>query len=700
MCLKSLLRIGLVAVAFGLVLLLRPASVAAQRIIIDPPEPRNMPSIQLDEQTINVEIDGPIAKVTMTQLFHNTGARTVQGHYLFPLPADATVSDFQMEVDGTLLEGQLYPKDEARRIYQQIVRAQKDPALLEYFGQGLFQTSVFPLPPGATRTLTFSYTYVLPREQGLFRLAIPLHSSTPPRAEFESSIEVQIRNHPGLRTIYSVNHPVEIDRTTDATAAVTLDASTTARDTPDFVLYFGSSQGAIGANLLDYRPADEDGYFLLLLTPGLETEPTEVVARDIVLVLDISGSMTGAKLEQAQAAAAYVLQHLNPGDRVNVIAFSTGVRLWARALQPATESAVAQAVDWVGTLAADSSTDINLALLEALNQFAADDTRPAYVLFLTDGQPTMGVMETPQIVDNALANVPADRSVRLFTFGIGFDVHTDLLDTLSRELGGRSNYVLPNERIDEAVSAFYNSIDTPVLADIIVDFGEDIVVEEMLPARLPDLFAGEQLVVTGRYRIGDADQPIDLIVRGQVNGQSRSYHYPDQSFRAAGGEAFVARLWATRKIGLLLAELRRRGPERELIDAIIELSKRYGIVTPYTSYLVVEPNTTAASSWIIRQPRGSADGAAPLDPRNANIAAAPATAADSLARYAASAPAGEAAVKFSLERSRRIHSGMPAATIRSGLTLPMVTIRTTTRRLWRLWCLAAMVTSRWQPSPR
>jgi Ca-activated chloride channel homolog len=566
----------------------------AQGIIIEPPiQPAPAPlltPITIAQHKVDAIIDGPVANVHVTQVFRNDTGRTVEGVYIFPLPGDAAVSDFQMTVDGQVLEGKLLNKDEARRIYEEIVRRQRDPALLEYIGRNLFQTSVFPIPAGASRKLELTYTQVVGQRDGLYEFAYPLRTHQYSTKPVEAlSISVELRNQPGLRTIYSPNFAVRIDRGeggNDDGAIVSYEASRVQPE-QDFALLFGVDKNAIGLNMLSYKPSGEDGYFVLLASPSMEVAPSEVVARDLVLVLDVSGSMQGQKMAQAREAAHYIVDQLHADDRFNLIAFSTGVRLWQNELQPANEQGRKAAHAWIDRLDAGGSTDINRALLEGLAQFsgAGRTTRPAYMLFMTDGLPTMGEVEPGRIANNALNNRP-DRTIRLFTFGVGFDVNTDLLDTLSRELGGRTTYVRPEEAIDEKISQFYQGISTPVLVDISLNFGTAVTVDELYPYPLPDLFAGDQLVLVGRYRNGG---PLTVTLQGTANGKRLSYEYRGRQLTTSGGDPFVARLWATRKIGVLLDQVRRSGPLQELVDEITRLSLQFGIVTPYTSYLVLEP---------------------------------------------------------------------------------------------------------------
>lgn len=587
--------IAVLTLILAFLLALTPTA-SAQGIDTNPPPPGRIPPIggpiSIDLVSVDAVLDGPIATVHVTQVFRNQADWQVEGTYIFPLPANAAIGDFQMTVDGQVLEGEVLTKEEARGIYEAIVRRRQDPALLEYLGQGLFQTSVFPIPPGDSRKIELTYTQTLLLESGLYHFRYPLRTRQYSAAPVGNiALRVELRNQPGLRTLYSPSHDVGIDRSGDDAALIGYEAANTAPE-QDFELLFGVSQEAIGLNLISYKPAGEDGFFLLLAAPGIEVAPDQVVQRDLILVMDTSGSMEGEKMAQAKQAAHFLVDHLNPGDRFNLVAFSTGVRLWEPKLQTGNSQRVKSAHRWIDSLDASGSTDINRALLEALAQLAdGGSARPAYLLFMTDGLPTLGETESPRIIANALANLP-DRSLRLFSFGVGFDVDTNLLDELSAELGGRSRYVKPDQRIDETVGDFYAQISTPVLAGVSIDM-PGIRVDETYPFPLPDLFAGEQLVLAGRYRSG-GDTTVTL--SGTVNGQKRSFSYPDQRLLPAGGEPSIARLWATRKIGVLLAQIRRNGPDQELIDTVVALSSEYGIVTPYTSYLVVEPEFDMAAA--------------------------------------------------------------------------------------------------------
>jgi len=553
--------------------------------ICDPgpcPVPFPISQLAIEYHRVQVTIEDQVAITHVDQVFRNDNDWQVEGTYVFPLPHGAAVTQFTLWIDGEPVEGKVLTREEARRTYEEIVRNMRDPALLEYIDRDAVQASIFPIPPGGERRIELEYTQVLEADNGLIHYNYPLNTekfSTQPLEEVSVSVRVE-SPHP-VRAIYSPSHPIAIDRDGDFRFSVGYEDSDITPD-KDFELYYSIADQDIGLNLLTYRDPEGDdpnGFFLLLAAPSVEIDPDRKIAKDLLIVLDQSGSMDGEKFRQAQEALHYVLDNLNPEDRFNIIAFSTGTRSFSSRLRSVEE--VPDAKRWVDSLSAAGSTDINLALLEALAQ--VDRRRATIVIFLTDGLPTEGVTETEDILKNVQQAAP--ENVSLFAFGVGYDVDTFLLDTLSKDHHGATTYVSPGQAIDEAVSGFYAKVSTPVLTDLELDFGE-IITYDTYPEPLPDLFAGSQLVLVGRYRDSGTTT---IRLSGEVEGQAQNFDYLRQRFRSAGGSEFLPRLWATRKIGALLNQVRLQGPEEELVDQIVKLSIRYGIVTPYTSYLVTEP---------------------------------------------------------------------------------------------------------------
>ncbi|MBI5052904.1 MAG: VWA domain-containing protein [Chloroflexi bacterium] len=543
--------------------------------------------LEIKYHRVTVSIENQVAITKVDQVFYNPNTYEAQGTYIFPIPKDAAVNNFTMYVDGQKISAKILDANEAKRIYQDIVAKRRDPALLEYIGQGAVQASVFPIPPKGERRIQLEYSQVLAADNGLVRYVYPLSTEKYSAKPLDNvSINVSVISKEAVRSVYSPSHAINVNRRDTFRFDAGYEESKVKPD-KDFQLYYSVSPSDIGVNLLSYRdPAGGDGFFLLLASPGIDAKTDSVISKDVILVLDQSGSMQGQKISQAKDALTYVLKNLNREDRFNIVAFSTGTQRYANEMQPVSKTG--DASSWVNLIRAEGGTNIDQALLEAMNM-VKNNERPAIVIFLTDGLPTSGVTNANQILNDVKNAAP--KNVRLFTFGVGDDVNTVLLDSLAQDIRGTSAYVRPNERIDEIVSSFYAKVSTPVLADLKIDYGS-IVVNDSYPTPLPDLFAGSQLVLVGRYRSGGNTA---ITLRGTVNGQPREIKFEDATFTPSGGYDFIPRLWATRKIGYLLSQIRLRGENREMVQEIIALSVRYGIVTPYTSYLITEDNILTSS---------------------------------------------------------------------------------------------------------
>lgn len=586
---KALLALFLFLTA-ALLFIPQSAARADGIIVPDPPIDRPIPlsgALDIRYHHVEVTIDGLVAITHVDQVFHNPNDFTIEGTYIFPLPPGAVVTDFVLWIDGEPVHGEVLSADEARAKYEEIVRQMIDPAILEYVGQGAVQASIFPILPGEERRIELEYAQTLAAENGLAGYQYPLNTEKFSRIPLEEvTISVSLRTNSPLRAVYSPSHDVAISRDSDFEARIGYEAYDVKPDT-DFLLYF--SVGETEAfHLLSYLdpndPTDPDGFFLLMLAPRPDAGGAPV-PKDVLIVLDKSGSMDGEKYVQAQAATRFILEHLNEDDGFNVITFSTGVDAFSNELLPASQAD--EAIAWIESDRPLGSTDINRALLTAASM--VQSSRPTYVIFLTDGLPTEGETETDRILANFANDAP--ENVRLFAFGVGYDVDTFLLDLLAGNHHGASSYVVPGERIDEKVSAFYQKIQTPVMTDLELEV-DGVTMFDGYPTPLPDLFVGSQIILVGRYRTGGA---ADITLRGVIDGEVQTFSFPDQHF-ATGFERrpetkalqSVPRLWATRKIGFLLNEIRLHGPNEETIEQIVRLSIRFGIVTPYTSYLVTE----------------------------------------------------------------------------------------------------------------
>ena len=542
--------------------------------------------LPVESITFETTIEGQVATTHVTQIFRNETRQVLEGVYFFPLPDDASISEFAIWDGERRLEGEVRPRDEARRIYEDIVRRVRDPGLLEYAGQNLFQARIFPIPARGTKKLELTYTQVLRAENGTVGFRYPLGIGRNAAPIERLSGRVALRSDGGLRTIYSPSHEVDVRRESDRRATVSFEHDAR-RERRDFQLFYALSDRDVGMSLFTYREPGKDGYFLLLLSPDDDAARREYPAKDVVFVLDVSGSMDEeGKMEKARRALTYGVRGLNPADRFNIIAFSGETRLMESGLIAADERGRRRGVEFVEGLDARGGTNINDALVEAMAQFPRQGTRPRLLVFLTDGLPTVG----EQDVDRIVANVARARrdGLRLFTFGVGYDVNTRLLDRVAAENGGTADYVAPQEDLEVKVSSFFDKVNHPVLTNLRLDLGA-VRTDLVYPRALPDLFKGTQLALVGRYRNDRELRDVTIRLTGNAS-PTHTYTYPGVRFPLRDERHdFVPRLWATRRVGWLMEQIRSHGENRELVQEVTDLGTRFGIVTPYTSFLALEP---------------------------------------------------------------------------------------------------------------
>ncbi len=540
-------------------------------------------ALELNFTKVDVAIKDQIATTTVEQEFYNPNSRQLEGTFLFPVPKGAQISKFTMEINGKPVEAELLTSEKARGIYEDIVRRLRDPALLEYAGRDLFKVRIFPIEANARKRISLSFAQLLKSDNGLVAYAYPLNTQKYSAAPLRSvSIKVDLESRQPLKSIYSPSHKVEVRRNGERRATVGFEASNVRPDT-DFQLYFAPEKDPIGVNLLTYRKDGEDGYFLLLASPGVEATANRTQPKDVCFVLDTSGSMAGAKLEQAKKALAFCVENLNADDRFEVLRFATDVEPIFDRLTEAVPAQRRRAQEFIRDLKPTGGTAIDDALRKALALRPTEGKRPYVIIFLTDGLPTVGTTAE----DKILANVKdgSRGNVRVFCFGIGTDVNTHLLDKITDETRASSEYVLPEEDLEVKVSAFFTKVKDPVLASPSVAFPDAVRVTKLYPSSVPDLFKGGQIVLAGRYSgTGDGAVRIEGLVDGETRRFVQDVKFPEKS----DDHEFIPRLWATRRVGYLLDEIRLRGENAELKDEVVELARRYNIVTPYTAYLIVE----------------------------------------------------------------------------------------------------------------
>ena len=533
-----------------------------------------------------VEIFGQVAVTRVDQVFANDSHRVLEGIYVFPLPERATVTDLVLWINGVPTANEILEREQARRDYDEIVRRQVDPALLEYMGDNVFKVSIFPIPEMGERRVEIEYVELLEYDFGTVDYRFPLNARDLGLKPVESIIlSCALSSQRPMMSVESPSHP-ELTRVEvhDPKSVTVLFGDENALPDRDFRLRTTLAQDEIGLNVLAHTPPDslgEDGYYLVWVTPPEQIGEEEILDKSVVFLLDVSSSMEGVRIEQAQDALRRSIDQLAPGDRFNVVAFGTDAVAFREDLVSATEESRAAARAFVDGTAARGLTNIDQALVKAL-EHSFLETTANIVILLTDGRPTYGEIDPEEILRTFRAE--SQGVVRVFTAGIGEDIDRSLLIRLSRENRGYPIFIEDNEAIQETVAGLFDRISRPVLSDLALDFG-GVTTYDTYPETMPDLFAGTQVVQVGRYRDPDA---FTLTLEGRVGGESKTFAYP-AVFPEEGGFPVVSRIWASKKIAYLLEQIEILGEQRELKDAVKALGLAYQIVTPYTSMLVTEP---------------------------------------------------------------------------------------------------------------
>ena len=560
---------------FAALALTLSATPAAAQGWIDPLPGRDDPEVVRVRSDVEVRVTGRVAEVRVEEWFENRGGRVAEGVYVYPLPGEAVFSNFSLYQGDRELRGETMDADRARQIYEEIVRRRRDPALIELVGHGLVRARVFPIEAGQSRKITLRYTQLLERagDAVQYRFAGARDTHTPTALTLLADAEAY--GQP-----FSPTHELDVDRTEGRLRVRTASAAV-----GDVSILLPLTGPGPGIALVTHRTTGDDGYFMLTVSPG--EADAAATPRDVTAVVDVSGSMSGAKLEQTQAALRQLLGSLNPPDRFRLIAFSDRVRSTGDGWSPADAGALAAARRWVDELTADGGTNMAGALEEALRETSPEGRLPI-VVFLTDGLPTVGERDPERIAD------AADRRRsrhRVFAFGVGYDVNTYLLDRLSAAGRGATEYVEPGEDVERAVSLLAGKVTRPVLTDLALD-GSPVEIRELYPGELPDLFAGEELVVFGRYSGHGSGE---LRVRGRRGGRSETIRANVTFAERSAANDFIPRLWASRKLGELTRNARLNGADPELVEAIRATALRYGLLSEYTAYLVTEPAQVAGS---------------------------------------------------------------------------------------------------------
>ena len=610
-----------------------PTLASAQGIIV-PRCPRPRPDMPIVEEClpmraqvvrtrsdVKVELRDRVLRYEVEERFVNRGGVIGEADYVFPLPKGAAFRDLKLSIDGQMVAGETMSATEARRIYEDIVRRQKDPALVEWMGHGLLRTRIFPINAGEERRIAVRFESVAEREGDAVRVdyfrgsrhadvgreITPLmNQRRNPNDEGRVNFALTYRAGGELGEAYSPTHELDVDRD-DAMRSVSIRGGG-----PDITVLVALRRSlAASVAVLTHAQRNEPGYALITVTPPTDLARNRM-PRDLTFVMDVSGSMSGQKLDQAKAAGRQLLRTLTPQDRFRVIDFSTDVRSFRDDFVFATDANVRSAIRYIDDLEATGSTNISGALQQALGESgdgsgSRQSERLPLVLFMTDGAATVGERDPARIA----ARAARDRGdARIFTFGLGADLNISLMEQLAIEGRGTAHFVRPEENVERVVGLVASRLRTPLLTDVRIGIeGSDVRLSRLYPAGALDVFSGQDLVVLARY---SGSGRANVVVQGRANGRDVRWSSARNFARDERENGFVPRLWATQRIGWLAAEKRRNGGSPEIDDEIRQLGERFGIPTEFTSYLVVEPGMVAGNMNRDQQRRRDNSGRADL----------------------------------------------------------------------------------------
>ena len=585
------------------VLLFSASSLAAQGWI----EPRILRggfSVDKTRSDVRIRVEGRVAVVEVSEWFRNDGEGIAEGDYLYPLPGESVFQGFSLFQGDTELRGEIMDADEAREIYEGIVRRRGDPALIELVGHGLLRARIFPIQPGQERKVTLRYTQLLPRAGNALQLVYAgavqrmngrvgdeSRGARPLPALVDMSFEIDVADASRFLEPFSPTHEIDVKRHGDA-MVVTMEEEVLGR----FSVFLPFADNDLGLSVATHRPVGEDGYFMLTLSPGRVRG--EAAPRDVTVVLDVSGSMSGDKIHQAKQAVYQLLASLDRDDRFRLISFSDAVSMHSEGWRDATGYELARGREWIDELVANGGTDIGAALSEAFRLRSPAERLPI-VVFMTDGLPSVGERSPERLADQAEREA---HRARVFAFGVGHDVNTHLLDRLGEAGRGSTDYIQPGESVERVVGLLAAKIRYPILTDLELDGGPNRLIE-VYPTRLPDVFAGQELVLFGRFTGEGLGQ---ISVDGMRAGTALEFTTELRFPQASTANSYIPRLWASRKLGHLERQLWTEGETAELIKQIRDLALRYGLPSRYTSYLVQEPVVATPFTLKLPQVQGAA----------------------------------------------------------------------------------------------
>ena len=566
----------------------------------------------LKHTDVKADVTGPLARVTVTQEFQNPYSSPIEAVYIFPLPANSAVDDMTMLIGDRRVKAAIKPRDEAQKIYENAKQHGQTASLLNQERPNIFTQAVANILPGQSIKIEIRYVENLSYDDGTYRLTFPmvvgpryipgeptgkqgtgwapdtdrvndasritpLVAAKGQRAGHDISLQVALHAGVSLEDLHSKTHDVAINRTgaSEATIALKDQASIPNKD---FILEWTVAGRQIKDAVLTHHD-QRGGFFTLMLTPPKRVAPTEATPKEIVFVIDTSGSMMGYPLDKAKEAMNAAIANLNPRDTFNLITFSGDTHLLFPAPVPATAAHIAQAKQFLDGNRGGGGTEMMKAIKASLDPSDEQD-HIRIVCFMTDGY----VGNDMEII----GEVQRHPNARVFSFGIGSSVNHFLLDKMSEYGRGEVEYVGLNEDGSAAAKRFHERVQSPLLTDITIDWN-GLPVEDALPGRLNDLFSAKPLILAGRYT--HAAKGV-IKIHGKQLGRpvvrEVEVNFPDRNTTSPA----IATLWARNKVDSLMAQdwdgLQRGQFKDALKSQVTDLGVKFHLMTQFTSLVAVE----------------------------------------------------------------------------------------------------------------
>lgn len=559
---------------------------------------------------VEAEIAGLVAKVRVTQEFGNPYGDPIEAVYVFPLPDNAAVNDMVMKIGERTIRADIQTREQARQTYETARAAGQRAALLEQERPNIFTQSVANILPGDKILITITYVQDLRYDHGTYELNFPMvvgpryipggplpdpplgggwapdttrvpdaSRITPPvlrpeeRSGHDIALHVKLDAGVPIQDLRCVSHDVMMERVDDREADIRLNPKDSIPN-KDFILRYDVVGEKPESAFLPYH-GQEGGYFLLMVQPKADYKPTELTPKEMVFVVDRSGSMSGDPIEKAKEAMRRCVKGMNGNDTFQIIGFSTSATTFAPKPVANTSENVAKAIEYIDAMDGSGGTEMLEGIRAALD-YPHDPERMRIVFFMTDGY-IGNETEILGAIEEKLGEA------RLFSFGVGSSVNHYLLDSMAKVGRGTVQYVRPDEETESAVSRFYERIARPYLTDISVE-GKGVELLDLYPQRIPDLFSAQPVIVHGRF---DKPGKGDVRITGKIAGKPWATSIPVELPGGESGSEALAALWARQKMAELMDSM-YQGEKPETVQQITDLALEFRLMSPYTSFVAVE----------------------------------------------------------------------------------------------------------------